>query len=130
MAARTLAPIGLFPGRGYSNGARAGGVLAVAGQVGWDQSGRIVSDDFAAQFEQALANVVAVVRAGGLSPADVVQMRIYVTDKGEYLAATKAVGAAWRRHMGRHYPAMALVQVAALLEDAAKVEIEALCVKA
>jgi len=132
MAVRTFQPPNFPPPRGYANGALGSGrsMLAVAGQIAWDADGRIVSDDFAAQFDRALANVVAVVRAGGLGPADVLQVRIYVTDKKEYLAATKEVGAAWRRHMGRHYPAMALVQVAALLEDRAKVEIEALCVKA
>jgi enamine deaminase RidA (YjgF/YER057c/UK114 family) len=132
MAVRTFQPHGFPAAKGYSNGALGWGrsMLAVAGQIAWDENARIVSDDFAAQFDQALANVVAVVRAGGLKPEDILQMRIYVTDKKEYLAAAKAVGAAWRKHMGRHYPAMALVQVAALLEDRAKVEIEALCVKA
>ncbi|HJZ85110.1 MAG TPA: RidA family protein [Polyangia bacterium] len=128
MSVRTINPLGLAPGRGYANGAQAGGIVAIAGQIGWDQAGRMVSDDMAAQFEQALANVVAVVRSAGLGPSDVLQMRIYVTDKREYAARSKDIGAAWRRHMGRHYPAMALVQVAALLEDAAKVEIEALAV--
>jgi enamine deaminase RidA (YjgF/YER057c/UK114 family) len=126
MSPRTIQPPGWPPPRGYSNGMLAGGLLAVAGQIGWDASGRLVSDDFAAQFEQALGNVVAVVRAAGLLPADVIQMRIYLTDRDEYRACVRAIGAAWRRHMGRHYPAMALVQVAALLEEGAKVEIEAL----
>jgi enamine deaminase RidA (YjgF/YER057c/UK114 family) len=132
MAVKTFSPPHFPPARGYSNGARGWGreLLAVAGQIAWDANGKIVSDDFAAQFDQTLANVVAVVRAGGLTPSDVLQMRIYVTDKKEYMAAAKTVGAAWRKHMGRHYPAMALVQVAALLEEGAKVEIEALCVKA
>ena len=126
MTLRVIAPHGLTPPRGYAHGVRTGNLLAVAGQIGWDEAGRMVSDDFVRQFEQALSNVIAVVRAGGLRPADVIQMRIYVTDKKEYAARARDVGAAWRRQMGRHYPAMALVQVAALLEDAAKVEIEAL----
>jgi len=132
MAVKTFSPPNFPPAKGYANGALGWGrsMLAVAGQIAWDADGRIVSDDFAAQFEQALANVLAVVRAAGLAPRDVLQVRIYLTDKREYLAVTKEVGAAWRKHMGRHYPAMALVQVAALLEDRAKVEIEALCVKA
>jgi len=132
MAIRTFQPPAFPPPRGYSNGAQGFGreLIAVAGQIGWDASGRIVSDDFAAQFEQALANVVAVVRAGGAHPHDVLSMRIYVTDKKEYLAQSTQIGMAWRRHMGRHYPPMSLVQVAGLVEDGAKVEIEALAVKA
>src|SRR5579884_1262320 len=132
MSVKTFQPMNFPPARGYSNGALGFGrcVLAVAGQIAWNSDGKIVSDDFAVQFDQALSNVVAVVRAGGLLPTDVLQMRIYVTDKKEYAARAKDVGAAWRKHMGRHYPAMALVQVADLLEDGAKVEIEALCVKA
>ena len=131
MAVRTFQPHGFPAAKGYSNGALGWGrsMLAVAGQIAWDENARIVSDDFAAQFEQALANVVAVVRAGGLVPEDVLQMRIYVTDKKEYAARRREVGVAWRRHMGRHYPAMVLVEVAGLLDDGAKVEIEALAVR-
>jgi enamine deaminase RidA (YjgF/YER057c/UK114 family) len=125
---RTITPMGFRPGRGYAHGTRSGGLLAVAGQIGWDEAGHLVSDDFAAQFECALSNVVAVVRAGGLRPTDVLQMRIYVIDKREYAARAKEIAEVWRRHMGRHYPAMALVQVAALLEEGAKVEIEALAI--
>jgi enamine deaminase RidA (YjgF/YER057c/UK114 family) len=129
MSVTSIHPHGFPPARGYSNGAIGGGLLAVAGQIGWDASGRLVSADFVPQFEQALANVVHVVRAVALSPLDILQMRIYVTDKREYAAHTREIGEAWRRHMGRHYPAIALVQVADLLEDGARVEIEALAVK-
>jgi enamine deaminase RidA (YjgF/YER057c/UK114 family) len=125
---KIIQPHGLVRGRGYSNGAMAGGLLAVAGQIGWDQGGRLVSTKLAGQFEQALANMVAVVRGAGLSPVNVIQVRIYVTDKGEYGAATGELGESWRRHMGRHYPAISLVEVKGLLEDGAKVEIEALAV--
>jgi len=115
--------------RGYSNGVKASGsVLAIAGQVGWDREQRIVSDDFAAQFDRALENFVTVLRAAGGSPEHVIQMRLYVTDKREYAGRLRAVGEAYRKHMGRHYPAMTLVEVKGLLENRAKVEIEGLAV--
>lgn len=114
---------------GFSHAAAARGrVVAVAGQIGWDGSSRLVSAEFAPQFEQALANLVVALEAAGARPADVISVRIYVTDKKKYLAAAKEVGAAWRARMGRHFPAMALLQVADLLEDGALVEIEALAV--
>ncbi len=112
--------------RGYSHGIRGrGDTLFVAGQIGWTGEGRLVSDDFVAQFAQALDNVLAVVRAAGGAPDCVARLTVYVTDKAEYVASAKALGAAWRERMGRHYPAMALVEVKSLLEPAAKVEIEA-----
>jgi enamine deaminase RidA (YjgF/YER057c/UK114 family) len=113
--------------RGYSNGLLfpAGGrLLFVAGQIGWDRSEKLVSPDVAPQFEQALRNVLDVVRAAGGGPEHVGRLTIYVTDKHAYIAARKAIGQAYREQMGRAYPAMALVQVAALLEDGALVEIE------
>ena len=117
------------PTKGYSNGilvAGAGRLLFVAGQVAWDEKGKLVGvDDFAAQFAQALRNVVAVVTAAGGKPEHVARMTIYVKDKREYAARTAEIGAAWRGILGRHYPAMALVQVADLLEPGARVEIEA-----
>jgi enamine deaminase RidA (YjgF/YER057c/UK114 family) len=106
----------------------SGAVLAVAGQIGWNTDGELTSDDLAAQFDVALENVVRVVRAAGAGPSDIIRLTLYVTDRMEYKAKLKQVGEAYRRHMGRHYPAMALVQVAALLEDGAKVEIEATAV--
>jgi enamine deaminase RidA (YjgF/YER057c/UK114 family) len=103
-----------------------GRVLAIAGQIAWDEQCRIVSDDFVAQFRQAAANVVAVVRAAGGSPADVVSITIYVVDRTPYLAAAREIGQVWRELFGRHYPAMALVVVAGLLEERAQVEIQGL----
>lgn len=131
MSGVPINPPALGAPRGYSNGmlGPAGGrLLAIAGQIAWNAEQKIVSDDFAAQFEQALGNVVEVVRAAGGEPADVVQLTTYVVDRHEYLATLKEVGAAWRRLMGRHYPTMALVEVAALLEPGAKVEIQGLAV--
>jgi enamine deaminase RidA (YjgF/YER057c/UK114 family) len=115
---------------GYSNGIRTegGSLLFVAGQVGWDRTRRMVSENFAEQFAQALENVLVVVREAGGSAANVARLTIYVTDKSEYLGQLKAVGVAYRQLMGRNYPAMALVQVAGLVEDSAKVEIEATAV--
>ena len=122
-------PPSLAKPRGYSHGAVARGrTLALAGQIGWDASARLVSAEFAAQFEQALANLVETLRAAGGRPEDLISLRIYVTDKRRYLAASKEVGEAYRRLLGRHFPAMALVQVADLLEDGALVEIEGLAV--
>lgn len=124
-----IQPVGWAPPRGYSNGMVApGGVLAIAGQIAWDAQCNIVSDDLATQFRQCLANVLAIVRTAGGSPTDVVSLTIYVVDKHRYIAAAKDIGAAWRELFGRHYPAMALVQVAALLEDRAQVEIQGLAV--
>jgi enamine deaminase RidA (YjgF/YER057c/UK114 family) len=124
---RTIHPPGWAPARGYANGmVGRGELLAVAGQIGWDAQQRIVSDSFVEQFRQALDNVVTVVETAGGTPQDLVSLTIYVTDKREYLDRTREIGAIWRDRVGRHYPAMALVEVSALLEDAAKVEIQAL----
>jgi enamine deaminase RidA (YjgF/YER057c/UK114 family) len=114
---------------GFSHGMKGSGDLVfVAGQVGWNREGRMVSDDLALQFAQALENVLDVVWAAGGSPTSVARMTVYVTDKDEYLRKRKAIGEAWRKRMGKHYPAMALVEVKALVEDDAKVEIEATAV--
>ncbi|HKP12842.1 MAG TPA: RidA family protein [Blastocatellia bacterium] len=120
-------PEALGEPRGYSNGAlvEGGRLLFVAGQIAWDSEQRIVSRDFCEQFAQALSNVVAVVRAAGGEATDIAQLRVYVTDKLAYTSNLKRVGAAYRELMGRHYPAMALVEVSALVEDLAQVEIEA-----
>lgn len=121
-------PEALGAPKGYSNGVLVPAgrdLLFVAGQVGWDGAQKIVGDDFAAQFHQALKNVVTTIEAAGGSPTDLVRMTVYVTDKEQYRAALKQVGAAWRELVGRHFPAMTLVQVAALLEPGAKVELEA-----
>ncbi len=126
---RTIVPPGWPRPRGYSNGVAARGeLLAVAGMIGWDEREQLVSDSFVAQFRQALANVCDVVRAAGGRPEHLVSLTIYVTDKREYIAALTEVGQAYRALLGRHYPAMALVEVKALLEDRAKVEIQGLAV--
>ena len=113
--------------KGYANGivAPAGGrTIFIAGQVGWDADQKLVGDDFLSQFRQALENVVAVLRAAGGDPEPLARLTIYVTDKREYLEALREIGQAWRDVMGKHFPAMALVEVKALLEPGAKVEIE------
>lgn len=123
---RIVQPDGWPRPAGYSNGiAGSGELLFVAGQIGWNERGEFESDDFLAQARQALANVVAVVRAAGGKPEHIVRMTWYVTDKHEYLRASKELGSAYKEIVGATYPAMTLVQVAALLEDRAKVEIEA-----
>ena len=126
---RSVLPDGWPRPSGYANGmAGTGEVLAVAGQIGWDKDGRIVSDDFVAQFRQALANVVAVVTAAGGVAEDIVSVTVYVVDKVEYTGSLADVGRVWRDVVGRHFPAMALVQVVGLVEDRAKVEIQAMAV--
>lgn len=105
--------------------ADSGRLLFVAGQIGWDDQHHLVSDDFAAQFVRALENVLVVIREAGGAPEHIARLTIYVVDKGPYVAARKAIGEHYRRLMGRHYPAMTLVQVSDLLEPGAQVEIEA-----
>ncbi|MFM9887525.1 MAG: RidA family protein [Burkholderiales bacterium] len=120
-----LQPSGWTKPRGYSNGiAAAGRQIFVSGQVGWDAHCHFVSDTFAGQTAQALRNIVAVLAEGGARPEHITRMTWYVTSKSEYLAAAKEIGAAYREIIGRHYPVMTAVQVVALVEDAAKVEIE------
>ena len=113
--------------KGYSNGYVVGNVLFVAGQVGWDTQERM-AEGFLAQFTLALQNVRAVLDAAGVPVENVGRVTVYVTDKHVYMHNVAAVGAAWRAVLGKHYPAMSLVQVAALLEDGAQVEIEATAV--
>lgn len=125
---RLVNPEELGAPKGYSNGvvAAAGSrLLFVAGQVGWDDEQRLVSDDFVAQFDRALANVLAVVAAAGGEAADVVRLTLYVKDRHLYLGRLAELGAAYRARMGRHFPAMTLVEVSGLLEEGAEVEIEA-----
>lgn len=113
---------------GYSNGALmppGASVLFVAGQVGWDHEQNIVAGGFLAQFEQALQNVLTVVREAGGRPEHLGRITLYVTDKSEYLADLPGLGKIYRRLMGRHFPAMTLVEVQALLEPGARIEIEA-----
>jgi enamine deaminase RidA (YjgF/YER057c/UK114 family) len=103
-------------------------VLFVAGQIGWRPDGTFTTDDLAEQFGQALDNVLAVVRAAGGDAANIARMTVYVTDLDAYRSGTRAIGHEWRTRMGRHFPAMALLGVAGLVETRAKVEIEATCV--
>jgi enamine deaminase RidA (YjgF/YER057c/UK114 family) len=112
--------------RGYSNGMIGHGrVLHVAGQIGWSPDGVIVSDDLVEQFAVALDNVLAVVHAAGGAPGGIASMTVFVTDLDAYRAGARALGPVWQARMGRHYPAMALVGVAGLVEPRAKVEIQA-----
>ena len=124
-----LQPPGWPRPRGYSNGVAASGrTVCVSGMIGWDEQGQFQSDDFAAQVRQALHNIVAVLAEAGARPEHIVRMTWYVVDKREYLEAAKEIGAAYRDIIGRHYPAMTAVQVSALIEDRARVEIEATAV--
>jgi enamine deaminase RidA (YjgF/YER057c/UK114 family) len=122
---RILQPPGWPRPRGYANGIAAEGrFVFVAGQIGWDVSGTIVSDDLVDQLRQTLENTLAVLREAGAGPQHVARMTWYVTDKREYLARARELGETYRALMGSHYPAMAVVEVKALIEDRAKVEIE------
>lgn len=124
-----LQPPGWQRPKGYSNGVAASGrMVFVAGQVGWNADEEFESDVFAEQFRQALANIVAVLNEAGAGPEHIVRMTMYFTDKREYLDQLAEVGAAYRETIGRNYPAMAAVEVSALMEDRAKVEIEATAV--
>lgn len=125
MTHKTLQPEGWLAPRGYANGIEASGrQIYVGGQIGWNAQCKFETDDLVAQIRQALGNCVAVVAAGGGLPDHVVRMTWYLKDKKEYVARLKEIGSAYREVMGRHYPAMSAVQVADLIEDEAKVEIE------
>lgn len=127
--ARTVDVPGWPRPRGYANGMIGEGrVLYVAGQIGWQPDGSWAHDDLVGQFGQALANVLAVVRAAGGDVADIASLTVYVTDIEAYRRDHKAVGAAYRTVLGKHFPAMALVAVSALVEPRAVVEIQAYCV--
>ena len=125
-------PPALVRPSGYSHGLlveEGRKLLFLGGQISWDQEGRLLGGgDFLAQFTRALENLLQVVREAGGEPENIVQMRILVLDKREYLARRREVGEVWRRLMGRHYPAMVLLQVAGLLEEEARVEIEGMAV--
>lgn len=123
-------PESLGAPRGYSNGVvtEDGRLLFVAGQIAWNEQQQIVSADIVEQFDRALANVVAVVTEAGGQPEQIARLVIYVTDKSEYRERMKEIGARYRARMGKHFPAMVLVEVAGLLEDNAKIEIEATAV--
>lgn len=134
MSDSTLLPTPVQPDgwkkpKGYNNGMLASGrILFVGGMIGWDGQETFHSDVLHEQWAQALDNVLAVVRRAGGCPEHIARMTVYVTDKREYVAQRKEIGAAWKARLGKHYPAMALVEVKGLLEDRAKVEIEATAV--
>ena len=124
-----LQPKGWLAPKGYANGIAAEGKqVFIAGQIGWTAEAKLVGHDFVAQVEQALRNIVAVLAEAGGEPRHIARMTWYLTDKKEYLARQKEIGEAYRRVIGRHFPAMTAVVVAGLIEDGAKVEIEATAV--
>lgn len=129
MSHQILHPRNWKPAIGYANGVAATGrMVFTGGIIGWNADCEFETDDFAEQVAQALENIVAVLAEAGAGPEHLVRLTWYVTDKHEYLASLRALGTAYKRIIGRHYPAMALVQVVALVEDRAKVEIEATAV--
>ena len=124
-------PESLGAPRGYANGVltKAGGrLLFIAGQIGWDQNQKLVSADLVEQFDRALANVISVVTEAGGEAGQIARLVIYVTDKHEYRSRMKDLGERYRARMGKHFPAMVLVEVKSLLDDEAKVEIEGIAV--
>ena len=125
MIHRTLQPDGWPRPRGYANGISARGrQVYVAGQIGWDASGRLVAGDFVSQARQALRNILAVLACDGARAEHLVRLTWYVVDRADYLASGQALGEAYREVMGTHFPAMTAVQVTALMESGALVEIE------
>lgn len=126
MTHKTIHPDGWLPAKGYANGMLTrDGVLHIGGQIGWDANKVFVSADFIGQMRQALSNIRSIVEAAGGTVEDVTRLTWFVTDKAEYLAHQAEVGAAYRDVFGKHFPAMSMVVVSALIEDDAKVEIEA-----
>ena len=129
MSHEILHPKHWKPAKGYANGVAAEGrMIFTGGIIGWNADCEFETDDFAGQVAQALRSIVEVLAEGGARPEHLVRLTWYVTDKREYLAALKEIGRSYREIIGKHYPAMALVQVVALVEDRAKVEIEATAV--
>jgi enamine deaminase RidA (YjgF/YER057c/UK114 family) len=129
MTHRILQPEGWPRPRGFSNGLSAQGrQIHVAGQIGWDASGRLVAPAFVAQARQALLNIVAILAVDGARPEHLVRLTWYVVDRSAYLAATGALGEAYRAVIGSHYPAMSVIEVSGLIEPGALVEIEATAV--
>ena len=126
MKPRTIHPEGWAPALGYANGMlMADGTLHIGGQIGWDENKQFIEGGFIPQMEQALTNIVAIVRAAGGDIDDIGRLTWYVTDKAEYLAKQREVGEVYRRVMGRHFPAMSMLIIKELVEDEAMVEIEA-----
>ena len=122
---KLLQPEGWTPPKGYANGVMArGAMIFVGGQIGWNAQQQFESDDFIVQTRQALQNILAVLQAGGAGPEHMVRMTWYVVDRVEYVARLKELGAAYREVMGKHFPAMTCVEVSALVEERARIEIE------
>lgn len=123
---QTLLPEGWAPPIGYANGIAvdAGRIVFVAGQVGWNAQQVFESEDIAPQFDQALANIVAVLAEAGAKPEHICRMTAFCCDKPAYMAARKQLGPIWRRHMGKHYPAMTMIFVSDLLDNPGKIELE------
>ncbi len=120
-----LQPAGWLPAKGYANGiATRGTQVFVGGQIGWNARQQFETDDFIAQTAQALRNIVAVLNEAGAGPQHIARMTWYILDRAEYVSRLKEIGAVYREVMGRHFPAMSCVQVSALVEERAKVEIE------
>lgn len=131
MSFKRINPESLGRPVGYTNGLLTtpdARLLFIAGQIGWDESQRLVSDDFVEQFDRALRNLLTVVYEAGGAPGGVARVVIYVTDKEEYRSRRREIGVRWRERMGDNYPTMTLVEVKSLLEDGAKVEIEGIAV--
>ena len=126
MALEIVQPQGWKPAKGYANGVLApGGHLSVGGQIGWNDQQVFESHDFIGQMEQTLRNIVAIVEAAGGQASDITRLTWYVIDKKEYLARQREVGEAYRRILGKHFPAMSMLVVSGLIEDEALLEIEA-----
>jgi enamine deaminase RidA (YjgF/YER057c/UK114 family) len=126
---KILQPPGWARAKGFSNGiACSGNLVFIAGQIGWTGQGKWEAKDFAGQFRQALQNIIDVLKEAKGKPEHIVRLTWYVLDKQEYLNSLKGVGEAYRELMGRHYPTMAVVQVSGLVEDEARLEIEATAV--
>ncbi len=127
---QVLLPEGWAPPIGYANGIAvdAGRIVFIAGQVGWDAEQHFHSESIVPQFEQAVRNVLAILRSAGGEPHHICRMTAYCCDKPAYLAARRELGAIWRRHMGAHYPAMSMIFVSDLLDHPGKIELEATAV--
>src|SRR6266404_748973 len=130
MTLKIINPESLGAPHGYSNGVltEGGRLLFISGQIAWDHQQQIVSTDLVDQFDRALANVIAVVTEAGGGPEQIARLMIYVTDKNEYRKRLKEIGGRYRARMGKHFPAMVLVEVKSLMEDAAIIEIEGVAV--
>ncbi|WJS01307.1 RidA family protein [Roseibium aggregatum] len=126
MTVKSIQPDGWAPAKGYANGMLTEcKTLHIGGQIGWNKDQVFETSDFVGQMEQTLANIVAIVEAAGGAVTDIARLTWFITDKREYLARQREVGEAYRRVMGRHFPAMSVVVVAGLIEDDALIEIEA-----